>query len=54
MFMLEAETPNAAKFDVIVFEYIVKHYPPAHTEVVVWVKALKIVVSPVVPRKVVS
>jgi len=28
-------TPNAAKFDAIVFEYIVKHYPFAHNVVVV-------------------
>ena len=49
--MLEAETPNAARFDVIVLEYIVKHWPPAHIVVVVCVSALKIVVKPVAPKK---
>ena len=28
-------TPNAARFDAIVFEYIVKHWPLAHKVVVV-------------------
>ena len=47
--MLDADTPNAAKFDVIVFEYIVKHCPPAHMVVVVYVSAFKIVERPVAP-----
>ena len=44
-------TPNAARFDDNAFEPTVKHWPPAQSVVVVWVKALKIVVRPVAPKK---
>lgn len=44
------DTPNAAKFEEIALDPTVKHYPPAHTVVVVCVIALKIVVRPVAPR----
>ena len=44
-------TPKAAKFDEIAFEPTVKHWPPAHSVVVVWVSALKIVVRPVTPSR---
>ena len=40
------DTPKAAIFEAIVFEYIVKHWPFAHKVVVVCVIALKIVDSP--------
>lgn len=39
-------TPKAAKFEAIVLEYIVKHYPLAHNVVVVYVRALNNVVRP--------
>jgi hypothetical protein len=39
-------TPKAAKLEAIVFEYIVKHYPLAHSVVVVYVRALNNVVKP--------
>lgn len=49
--MLVTVTPNAAMFEASVFEYRVKHCPFAQKVVVVCVKALKIVVRPVAPRK---
>ena len=46
MFTAVMDTPKAAIFEAIVFEYIVKHWPFAHKVVVVCVIALKIVDSP--------